>query len=455
MSKTVKLRKGLDIRLLGEAEKVKIELPLPSSVSVKPADFHGLTPKMVAKVGDQVKAGSVIFMDKYNEQVKFVSPLAGTIQEVVRGEKRKILSVIITVAAEQSFETTSPLNLESASGEEVKNAMLANGLWMFVKQRPLDVLANPDNAPKAIVISAFDSSPLAPDYDYILHGQEADFQAGLNALAKLTSGKVHLNLNGKSAADNVFTQAKNVQINKFIGKHPVGNVGTQIHHLDPINKGEFVWTVNAQDVAIIGRFFNTGKFDAHKTIAVTGSECVHPKYYKTVIGSNVTSILDGNVKTEGDVRVISGNALTGDHISADGYLGFYHNQITLLPEGNHLKFVLTSGWMGPGLDKFSNNRLMLSAWLTPNKKFKMDTNTNGEERAFVVTGELERVFPFDIYPMQLVKAAITNDIDGMENLGIYEVAPEDFALCEYVCTSKINIQDEIRKGLDVIAAECM
>lgn len=454
MSKTVKLRKGLDIRLIGEADKVLVELPMPKTVSLKPSDFHGLTPKMVVKVGDQVSAGSIIFHDKYNEQVKYVSPASGTVLDVVRGEKRRILEVIIQTSEVQQFAENTPKNVDSLSSEEVKETMLANGLWMFVKQRPLDVVANPANAPKAIFISAFDSAPLAADLDFMLHGHGADFQAGINALAKLTSGKVHLNVNGKLGVDEIFANAKNVQINKISGKHPAGNVGTQIHHIDPINKGEFIWTVNAQDVSIIGRFFNTGKFDAHKVVALTGSEVIHPKYYKTIIGANLQDMLKDNVKTDGDVRVVSGNALTGDKVEPNGHLGFYHNQLTLLPEGNQLKFVLTKGWMGPGFDKFSNSRLF-PTFLLANKKFRLDTNTNGEERAFVMTGELEKVFPFDILPMQLVKAAITKDIDGMENLGIYEVAPEDFALCEYVCTTKINIQDEIRKGLDIIAEECM
>lgn len=455
MSKTIKLRKGLDIRLVGEAEKVLIELPLPATVSLKPSDFHRLTPKMVVKAGDHVNAGSVVFFDKYNEQVKFVSPVSGTIKEVVRGDKRRILEVVITTDESQQFVDNGPKNIADLSGDEIKETMLANGLFAFVKQRPLDVVADPAQTPKSIFVSAFDSAPLAADLDFMLHGHGADFQAGLNALAKLTSGKVHLNVNGKAGVDEIFANATNVQINTIIGKHPAGNVGPQIHHIDPVNKGEFVWAVNAQDVAIIGRFFNTGKFDAHKVVALTGSESIHPKYFKTVIGANISNILKDNVKTgDADVRVISGNALTGDKVEADGHLGFYHNQLTLLPEGNQLKFVLTKGWLGPGFDKFSNSRLF-PTFLLAGKKFRLDTNTNGEERAFVMTGELEKVFPFDILPMQLVKAAITNDIDGMENLGIYEVAPEDFALCEYVCTTKVNIQDEIRRGLDVIAEECM
>lgn len=454
MSKTIKLRKGLDIRLVGVANKIKSELVLPKTVSVKPTDFHGMTPKMVVKEGETVKAGSIIFYDKYNEAVKCASPVSGKIEAIVRGEKRRIMEVIISVDSEIQYEQKGAMDLSSMSNDEVKQAILDSGLWLCIKQRPIDIVANPKNSPKAIFVSAFDSSPLAPDFDYVLHGKNEEFQKGLDALAKLTSGKVQLTLNGKVPADATFTEAKGVEINKISGKHPAGNVGTQIHHIDPINKGEFVWTVNAQDVALIGRYFSTGKYDVRKTIAITGSEIKNPQYVEVISGTNLSSILEGQI-TSDNVRVISGNVLTGDKVEKDGHLGFYHNQITVIPEGNQLKFVVTKGWMSPGLDKFSNNRLLLSSWIGGKKQYRMDTNTNGEERAFVVTGELERVFPFDILPMQLVKAAITDDIDGMENLGIYEVAPEDFALCEYVCTTKIDIQDKIRKGLDLIEEECM
>lgn len=453
MSKTVKLRKGLDISLIGTANKIKSELVMPNTVSVKPSDFHGMTPKMVVKEGDSVKAGSTIFCDKYNEVVKCASPVSGKIEAIVRGEKRRIMEVIISADSETQYESSGAMDLSSMSNEAVKDAILASGLWLCIKQRPLDIVANPKNEAKAIFVSAFDSSPLAPDFDYVLHGKNEEFQKGLDALAKLTSGKVHLTLNEKVPADSTFTDAKGVEINKISGKHPAGNVGTQIHHIDPVNKGEFVWTVNAQDVALIGRYFSTGKYDVRKTIAITGSEIKNPHYIEVISGSNLSSVLEGQI-TSDNVRVISGNVLTGDKVAQDGHLGFYHNQVTVIPEGNQLKFVLTKGWMGPGFDKFSNSRLF-PTFLSSKKQFRLDTNTNGEERAFVVTGELEKVFPFDILPMQLVKAAITDDIDGMENLGIYEVAPEDFALCEYVCTSKINIQDKIRKGLDLIGEECM
>jgi Na+-transporting NADH:ubiquinone oxidoreductase subunit A len=454
MSKTVKIRKGLDINLLGASEKVIETLDLPKQVAIKPSDFHGLNPKVVVKEGEQVKAGQIIFFDKYNESIKCATPVSGTVKQILRGDKRKIMEVIISVDSNQEYVAGSPAKVESLSGEQVKEAMLNAGLWVFVKQRPLDIVANPSNAPKAIFVSGFDSSPLAPDYNFLLEGQENDFQAGLDALSKLTTGKVHLTLNGKEKSSSVLSNAKGVQINTIIGKHPAGNVGTQIHHINPVNKGEFVWTVNALDVLIIGRYFNSGKFDASRTIALSGSEVVAPKYYKTIIGASIEDLINGQIKTDGNVRYISGNVLTGDRIASNGNLGYYHNQVTVIPEGDHYKFFLTTGWLGLGFDKFSNSRLF-PTFLTPNKKFRLDTNTNGEERAFVVTGELEKVFPFDILPMQLVKAAITDDIDGMENLGIYEVAPEDFALCEYVCTTKIDIQDKIRQGLDLIGRECM
>ncbi len=453
MSKTVKLKKGLDIKLVGEAEKVTAEFVQPKSVSIKPSDFHGMTPKMLVKAGDSVKAGDILFQNKYQESIKFASPISGTVREIVRGEKRRILEVIVDSDGQQNYASSGKIDLNTANGDEIKNYLLNSGLWPFIIQRPIDIVADPKQSPKSIFVSAFDSSPLAPDFDYVLHGENENFQTGLTALSKLTDGKVHLTLNGESPSDTVFSEAKDVQINKISGKHPAGNVGTQIHHIDPINKGEYVWVVNAQDVMIIGRMMRTGHYDTTKLVNLTGSSAKNRKYYRTIIGAELSNIIDGNF--EGDnVRIISGNPLTGNHTNATGHLGFYHNQVTIIPEGNEYKFFLTKGWLAPGFDKFSNSRLF-PTFLMPNKKFVLDTNTNGEERGFVVTGELERVFPFDILPMQLVKAAITDDIDGMENLGIYEVAPEDFALCEYVCTSKINIQDKIRQALDLIQEECM
>ena len=454
MSRTVKLRKGLDIKLIGGAKKERSELALTKTVSVKPSDFHGLTPKMVVKEGESVKAGTIIFHDKYNEPIKYASPVSGTVKALVRGAKRRILEVLIDTDGAQTYEDCNVSRVADLSAEQVKETLLGSGLWPFIKQRPIDVVADPANAPKAIFVSSFDSSPMAPDYNFILDDRKEEFQEGLNALAKLTQGKVHLGIDSHHYPSATFSEAEGVEKTTYKGPHPVGNVGTQIHHTDPINKGEFVWTVNAQAVALIGRYFMTGCFDLRKTIAFCGSEIRNPRYIDTIVGVNVSELISESLKRENS-RVISGNVLTGENIGKDGYLGFYHDQITVIPEGDHLKFAPKDGWMVPlGLNKLTNSQLFAS-FLFVDKKYRVDTNTNGEERAFVVTGELERVFPFDIYPMQLAKAAITDDIDAMENLGIYEVAPEDFALCEFVCTSKIDIQDKIRTGLDLIASECM
>lgn len=453
MSRTIKLRKGLDIKLQGEAEKVKLAVET-AVFAIKPPDFHGLMPKMTVKVGDKVKTGSVIFFDKYQEEIKYVSPVAGEITEIVRGEKRKILEVRIQADAANSAVDFGSINPDSMDEGEIKKVLLDNGLWPFIKMRPLDIVANPNDKPKAIFISGFDSAPLAPDYDFVLHGEAEAFQAGITALTKLTAGKVHLTNRGNTTHDSALKGVKGVQSNTIIGKHPAGNVGTQIHHIDPINKGEVVWTINALDVAAIGRSLLAGKFDSSRTIALTGSEVKKTRYIKTHIGASIASLVADNIKGD-NVRIISGNVLTGDKVDSDGYLGYYASQITVIPEGNEASFQLSGGgWLGPGTKKFSINRSYFS-WLTPNKKRVLNTNLNGEVRSFVVTGEMEKVFPFDIYPMQLIKSTMYNDIDLMENLGIYEVAPEDFALCEFVCTSKINIQDKIRQGLDVIQKECM
>jgi Na+-transporting NADH:ubiquinone oxidoreductase subunit A len=446
MPKNVRIRKGADIKLVGAAERVKGEAPFPSSFAIKPTDFHGLTPKMVVKEGAEVKAGSVIFFDKDNEHVKFTSPVSGEIAEIVRGEKRKILEVRIVPDQDQKFEQFDVSDLSSA--EKVKAALMSSGMWPMLKQRPYDVMANPHLKPKAIFISAFDSAPLGPDYDFILHGQQEAFQKGLDALAKLTDGKVHLTTRGGSAADATFTQAKGVEHNTITGPHPAGNVGIQIHHIDPINKGDIVWTISAQNVALMGKFLLTGKVDLKKTIALAGSEVEKPRYISTWVGASMKSIVEGQI-TAGDNRIISGNVLTGDKTYMEGYLGFYDDVVTVIPEGNEPQFM---GWLAPNFHKFSLSKSYFS-WLNPGKKYKLNTNMNGEDRAFVVSGQYEAVLPMDIYPVQLIKSIMTNDLDKMENLGIYEVIPEDLALCEYACTSKINVQSILRDGLDLAKKE--
>jgi Na+-transporting NADH:ubiquinone oxidoreductase subunit A len=446
MSKNIKIRKGANIKLEGAAERLKSDASQAKSFAIKPTDFHGLTPKLVVKEGDSVKAGSPLFYDKYNEHVKFTSPVSGKVAEIVRGAKRKILEVRITADGLNSYEQFNVSDL--SSDVKVKELLMASGFWAFLKQRPYDILANPQETPKAIFISAFDSAPLGADYDFILHGQKEAFQAGIDALRKLTKGKVHLNVSGSTKPDATFTEAKGVEQNTFTGPHPAGNVGIQIHHIDPINKGERAWTVNAQAVAMIGRFLLSGKVDMSKTIALAGSEVEKPKYYTTMVGASMSSILDGKIKA-GDNRIISGNVLSGSQVTADGYLGFYSDVVTIIPEGREPQFM---GWIAPNFHKFSLSKSYFS-WLTPNKKYTLNTNNNGEDRAYVMSGQYESVLPMDIYPVHLIKSIMTKDLEKMESLGIYEIAPEDMALCEFACTSKVEVQKILREGLDLAIEE--
>jgi len=449
MSKDVKIRKGVNIKLKGAAEKLYANTVSTSDIVLKPSDFPGLTPKLSVKVGAKVKAGSALLYDKNNDRILFTSPISGEVTEINRGEKRKILEIKVKADGANQFESFKQADPNTLSKEEILDNMLKSGVWPFVKQRPYDVVANPMDTPKAIHITAFDSSPLAPDYGFASHGESETLQVGLDALKKLTEGTVHLNITGNSNADESFTSAKGVQINKISGPHPAGNVGIQVHHIDPVNKGEVVWVLKALDVLTIGKLFKEGKFDASRVVAVVGSKVKAPKYYKTILGANISDLLKDNTEEGG--RYISGNPLTGTTVEANGHIGFYDYQLTVLPEGGNPQFL---GWLPfLGLNKFSLSRTALS-FLTPNKEYDLNTNMNGEERAFVMTDEYEKVFPMDIYPVFLVKAMITDDIDNMEKLGVYEVAPEDFALCEYGCTSKIETQKIVRDALNLVQKEC-
>jgi Na+-transporting NADH:ubiquinone oxidoreductase subunit A len=448
MSKSIRIRKGLDIRLKGEAEKVLVQTDPAKVVAIKPTDFHGLIPKVLVKPGAKVLAGTALFADKYNERVIFTSPVSGEVADVVRGDKRKVLEVRILADSTTQYEDMGSGEPSGMNRETVIQKLLKSGVWPVIRQRPFDIVADPAKEPKSIFVSCVDTNPLAPDLDYIVRNQGEDLQTGLDALAKLTAGKVNLVVSSKTSARE-FLDARNVVRRTVDGPHPAGNVGVQIHHLDPINKGEQVWVCGVQDVLMIGRLFRTGKYDATRMVAVTGTEAKNPKYMRTIIGAPVLDIV-GDVAA--GVRVISGNPLTGDRVAPDGHLGFYHTQVTLLPEGDEPKFFITDGWAAPGFDKFSANR-SFPTWLMPGKKFELDTNQNGEERAFVMTGQYEKVFPMDIYPVLLLKSILANDIDQMEKLGLYEVAPEDFALCEFVCTSKIDSQRIVREGLDLLKKE--
>ena len=391
----------------------------------------------------------MLFYDKSNEAIKFVSPVSGEVIEVQRGPKRRIDAIKIQADKEQTYVDHGKVNVDSASADDIKKHLLASGCWPFVKQRPYDVVANPENSPKAIFISGYASAPLVADLDYTLQGKEAELQAAITALGKLTEGQVHVSV-GKNA-NSPLTGLSGASIHRVSGPHPSGNVGTLINKVDPINKGEVVWTVNAQDLVIIGELLLTGKFNAERIVALAGSSVQKPRYFKTKIGSEVaTMVFDHGIEKEGNDRIISGNVLSGKQIKSDGSLDYYSNVITIIPEGDDYEFF---GWNKPVFNKVSTSRALTFSWLTPNKKYDLNTNTNGEHRAFVVTGSYEEVFPLDIYPMQILKACMYKDLDEMEALGMYEVAPEDFALTEFVCVSKQPHQKIIREGLDLMLKE--
>lgn len=451
MSDVIKIKRGVDINLVGEAEKV-FATPIPvETVAIKPSDFNGVRFKLSVKEGDEVKAGTPLLFNKDDEQIKFCSPVSGEVAQIVRGAKRRILEVRVLADKETKFEdfgSADPLTLEK---DQIIEKMAASGCWAFLKQRPYNVVAQPSKTPKAIFISGFDSAPLAPEMGMLLDGNEKEFQAGVNALAKLTSGQVHLGLNAAVPAGRTLSSVKGVKISKYEGPHPAGLVGVHISRQDPIDKGETVWTINPEHVVIIGRLFLEGKFDARINIAITGSEVTNRKYHSTVVGAAVKNFVDGNISDKKN-RIISGNVLTGDKIDAEGYLGYYARQITVIPEGEDPELF---GWLIPKPDKFSISRTLPSWFQRQIGKvsYELDTNLHGELRAFVVSGQYEEVFPFDIYPVQLIKAIMINDIEAMENLGIYEVVEEDFALCEVVCTSKIPVQETVRKGLNLMKEE--
>lgn len=449
MSNDIRIKKGLDIKLVGAANKETSNAIVSNFYTIRPEDFHGIIPKMVTKVGSKVKAGETVFYDKSNEAIKFASPVSGEIIDIVRGEKRRILAIKIQADKSQTYQDFGTVNVDSANAEIIKNALMASGCWTFVKQRPYDIIANPDKAPKAIFISAYASAPLAADYDYTLQGKEAELQAAITALGKLTEGKVHVSVGKNSSSP--MAGLSGISLHKVSGPHPSGNVGTQINKIDPVNKGEVVWTVSPQDLVIIGELLLTGKYNAERIVAMVGSSVQAPRYFVTKIGSEIaTMVYDKGVEKDANVRIISGDVLSGNQLKPDGNLGHYHNVISVIPEGDDYEFF---GWNKPVFNKISTSRALTFSWLSPGKKYDLNTNTNGEHRAFVVTGGYEEVFPLDIYPMQILKACMYKDLDEMEALGMYEVAPEDFALTEFVCVSKQPHQKIIREGLDLMIKE--
>ena len=447
MANVIKLRKGLDINLKGKAAEELVTVKEPGFYALVPDDFPGVTPKVVVKEQEYVMAGGPLFIDKNHPEVKFVSPVSGVVTSVERGARRKVMNIVVEAAAEQDYEEFGKQDVARMNADRVKELLLQSGMFAFIKQRPYDVIADPAVAPRAIFVSAFDSNPLAPEFEFALKGEEANFQTGLDALAKIAKTYLGISVKQKSAA---LTQAKNVTITAFDGPNPAGNVGVQINRIAPVVKGETVWTIDPQAVIFIGRLMNTGRVDMTRTVAVTGSEVLKPAYTKLRVGALLTSVFAGNVTKDKELRYISGNVLTGKQVSPNGFLGAFHSQVSVIPEGNDIHEML--GWIMPRFNQFSVNHSYFS-WLLGKKEYTIDARIKGGERHMIMSGEYDKVFPMDILPEFLIKAIIAGDIDRMEALGIYEVAPEDFALCEFVDSSKLELQRIVRAGLDMLRAE--
>ncbi|WP_031428135.1 Na(+)-translocating NADH-quinone reductase subunit A [Flavimarina sp. Hel_I_48] len=448
MSKDIKIKRGLDIKLVGEAEKVVSNAPKSKTYTIKPSDLHLVTPKMMFKEGGTFNAGDPIFYSKSDETIKFVSPVSGILKEIKRGAKRVITHIVIEADGKDTYADYGKMDPATANAEQIKQRLLSSGLWPFIKQRPYDIIADTDEEPRDIFISGYNSGPLAPDLELVLKGKKAQLQAAVTALSKLTEGAVHIGV--PKGVNSVFSDLNDAVLHGVSGPHPSGNVGTQINKVGPVNKGETVWTISAADLVIIGEHLLTGKFNPERIIAVSGSCIEKPKYYRTTLGSEIATFLyDAGLKDE-KARLVSGNVLTGERVAPDGNLGYYHNEFVAIPEGDDYEFF---GWNKPVFNKISPTRALTFSWLSPNKKYDLDTNTNGEHRAFVVTGIYEEVFPLDIFPLQLLKACMVEDLDAMEQMGMYEVAPEDFALTEFICISKQPHQAIIRKGLDLMQKE--
>jgi Na+-transporting NADH:ubiquinone oxidoreductase subunit A len=449
MSKGIRISKGLSIKIKGSAEKKIENLPRASTYAFNLNDFHLTVPKLILREGDSVKRGTPIFHVKSNEKLNFASPVSGTVKEIVRGERRKVYNIIIDSDGKDNFVRHKPPVLENSSPQELIDLLLETGLWPYINQRPFDIIADPNLSPKAIHVSCFDSSPLAVDYEFIMNDRLSDIKAGLDCLNQIVSGKLHLGL--RSSQKLFQKEFSNYKINIFDGPHPSGNVGVQIHHVNPINSGEVVWTLKLEDIAVIGNLILTGEYLPNRTIAVSGPPVKNPKYFYLRTGASLESLLN-NVEIDNkiDVRLINGDVLSGHKVDSNGYLGHYNNKLCVLKEGNQYRLF---GWI-----PFINNTVpsiykTSFSWLFNNKEKDYDTNLNGEERAFVATGEMESVFPMDIYPMQLIKECMIGDIEKMEKLGIYEVSPEDFGLIDYSSSSKIEAQTIIRQGLDYIYKE--
>ncbi|MDR3250636.1 MAG: Na(+)-translocating NADH-quinone reductase subunit A [Tannerella sp.] len=448
MADVIKIKKGLDINLKGKAPKEFINVCKSENYAIVPDDYTGITPKALVRAGDRVKAGTPLMMDKANPEIKFVSPVSGEVTDVNRGEKRKILSITVKPDVQIEYEQFDTKDWATFDAAGIKDVLLKAGMWAFIRQRPYDRIAKPSDTPRDIFVTAYNSAPLAPDFDFIVEGEEEALKAGLKALSKLTAGNVYLGVKGGSALKDI-AEAEAIEL---YGPHPAGNVGVLINRIKPVNKGDVVWTLTAADVLYIGRLLLSGKADFTRIVGLTGSELSETGYAKVIAGCTIESLVSGKISDAGNhTRIVSGNVLTGKKVGRGDYLGAYDNQITVIPEGDDVdEFV---GWATPGFGKYSVSRMYFSWLFGKKKEYVLDARIRGGKRAIIMSNEYDKVFPMDILPEYLLKAIITFDIDKMENLGIYEVAPEDFALCEFVDTSKIEIQKIVRNGLDLLYKE--
>jgi len=448
MSKDIRIRKGFNLNLEGEADKILVDINPSKTFALKPDDFFATTPKLLVKEGAKVEKGTPLFFAKENPRIHFVSPVSGEVTAVVRGAKRKILEVVITDdGANKSVKHDIPA-LNDLDAEQTKEVLLKAGAWPFITQRPYGTIARPEDTPKAIFVSTYTTAPLDVDYDFLLKNNKAEFQKGIDVLAKLSE---NVTVTADASFKGFFDKVTNADVVGVSGMHPAGNVGVQIHHLNPINAGERVWVVNPEDVVNIGALFATGEFSAQRTVAVVGSSVKNPQYYKATIGASIPALMETvKVEDEGQKRYINGDVLSGTATSPEGYLSYYNNVFSIIPEGNEYRMF---GWL-PFVDNNipSMSKTSLS-WLFGKRKAKVNTNLNGEERALVVTGEMEQVLPMDIYPMQLIKACMIEDVERMEALGIYEVVPQDFALVDYSSTSKLEAQEIIQQGIELMIKE--
>ncbi len=450
MSNNIVLKRGLNIPIKGEAARETVKKVQPDIIALKPADFRGLVPRLLVREGDKVLAGSPVMADKNCPDILFSSPVSGTVAEIVRGEKRKLLEVRIKADSVQEYVDYGVQSLSGMNADAVKAVLLKSGLWPSIIQRPYGTLANPEVKPKAIFVSAFSTAPLAADTDYVLGDRLGDIQTGVDALSKLTDGGVHFSINAATSSSSPFHKIEHVIMHTVSGKHPAGNVGVQISHISPIKKGDTVWTVSLLLLASIGKLFNSGKVDFSRKIAVTGPVAKNPSYVEAYPGISMKDLKEYYDNSGNDVRFVSGDALSGTNIGPEGFLGFFDNQVTLLHEGREREVL---GWLKPfRFNQFSSQRSYFS-WLCPHKKYSMDTNTHGGERTFMMSDVYGKVLPMDIFPIYLVKACIAGNIDDMEKYGIYEVLPEDLATCEFVDPSKNDIQNIISKGIDLMMKE--